>query len=107
MSDTNLEYVEIKCGMSDPNGKLIPGGVKETFTALIFDELVIWFFKDVNTTKRFVKIFNYGELEDFKEKRSMFSEKDRKAITAHPGKKKEVIQKELLDELKAFGGYVI
>lgn len=97
---TEVNRIKITCNMSDPQGKIIPRGVREVFTAEIVDNMAAWYFRNPKTTELFVRIENAHKE---KGKDTKYLERIKKAITLYDGKPKEEIRDIILKQLKQLG----
>lgn len=92
-----IEIIKIRCGMRDPQGKLIPRGINEIVTVEIADGIAIFYFKDPRITKKFCDIAM--ELENRRGvKNTNWHTRLQKAITVYSGRSKEEIKKIVLDD---------
>lgn len=85
--------------MADPRGKLIPRGLQEKLTVEIADEVATYYFKDARVTRNFALIEIEGEKAKG-EQQTFFIQRIGKAIKKMPGKTKEEIRQEVLQDLK-------
>lgn len=95
-----VRIIKIQCGMSDPKGKLIPRGVQERLTVEVADEVATYYFKDQRVTKNFSTIEIEGDKARGLEPTTLFISRLGKAIKKYPGKTKEEIRDEVLQQLK-------
>lgn len=97
------KIIVIRAGMADPQGKLIPKGVREQITIQIADEIATYFFRDKRVTKNFSSV----EIEADKAKgipqRTFFLDRPGKALRKYPGMKKEEIRDLVLTQLNKLG----
>lgn len=85
-------FLEIRASMTDPQGKLIPGGVTEEVVVRITDEVAVFTFRDRNTTRRFAKLAIALDREDGLEQRTLFDERTGQALTLYRGLKRDEIK---------------
>ena len=102
MVEERVEVIKLKVGMSDPQGKLIPRGVKENMSAEIADGVSTFSFKNGRITKRFAMIVI--ELEKQRGANdTIYNQRLQKIITKYPDKTKEEIRDLILSQLKQMG----
>lgn len=94
------KIIKIEAGMADPKGRLIPRGVQERLTVKIASEVATYYFKDNRITRKFAMLEIEGDKAKGKDQTIFFVERAGKVIKKFPGKTKEEIRDEVLEQLK-------
>lgn len=91
----NVDVIRLKMDMMDPTGKMIPRGLRETFTCEIADQTAVWYFRDPRLTRKRVMDLRAAGFTN-----NVYMERLGKAVTEYKGKKKEEIRDEILLQIK-------